>query len=54
VSLPDSASGSGAARSRLILGVDGGGSKTAALVASVDETGHMQILGRGIKFETCW
>ena len=37
VSLPDSQSDSSAGRSRLILGVDGGGSKTAALVAPVDE-----------------
>lgn len=33
---------------RLILGVDGGGSKTAALVASLDDAGHMMILGRGM------
>ncbi len=32
---------------RLVLGVDGGGSKTLALVASLDETGAMNILGRG-------
>ncbi|NNK99274.1 MAG: hypothetical protein HKO88_09500 [Xanthomonadales bacterium] len=34
-------------RSRLLLGVDGGGSKTAALLASVNERGDMQIIGRG-------
>ena len=32
---------------RLLLGVDGGGSKTLALIASVDENGQMNILGRG-------
>ncbi|MGB7453729.1 MAG: BadF/BadG/BcrA/BcrD ATPase family protein [Lysobacterales bacterium] len=47
VSLSDSQSDSSAVRSRLILGVDGGGSKTTAVVASLDETGFMQILGRG-------
>jgi len=34
-------------RPRLLLGVDGGGSKTAALVASLDEAGQLHILGRG-------
>ncbi|MDX2418513.1 MAG: hypothetical protein QNK19_13715 [Xanthomonadales bacterium] len=38
VSLADSLPDSSAGRSRLIVGVNGGGSKTAALVASVDET----------------
>ena len=33
--------------SRLVIGVDGGGSKTAALLASVDEKGEIVILGRG-------
>lgn len=33
---------------RLILGVDGGGSKTQALVAAVDAAGRMSILGRGM------
>jgi len=32
---------------RLLLGVDGGGSKTAALVASLDDSGQLRILGRG-------
>lgn len=32
---------------RYVLGVDGGGSKTMALVAVLDEAGHMDILGRG-------
>jgi len=36
-----------ASRSRLILGVDGGGSKTMALVAAVDDAGQINILGRG-------
>lgn len=36
-----------AARSRFVLGVDGGGSKTMALVGAVDESGQMVILGRG-------
>jgi len=31
----------------LMLGVDGGGSKTAALVALLDNSGHLHILGRG-------
>ena len=35
------------AGSRLILGVDGGGSKTAALVALLEESGQLTILGRG-------
>jgi len=34
--------------SRLILGVDGGGTKTMALVAEVDDTGQMTIIGRGL------
>ena len=33
-------------QSRLILGVDGGGTKTMALVAAVDDTGQMTIIGR--------
>ncbi len=33
--------------SRIVLGIDGGGSKTAALIAAVDDTGELQILGRG-------
>lgn len=33
--------------SSLILGVDGGGSKTAALVALLDASGQLTILGRG-------
>ncbi len=32
---------------RLILGVDGGGSKTTAVIASLDDTGNLQVLGRG-------
>jgi len=36
-----------AGRSRLLLGVDGGGSKTEALIASLDTSGQIQILGRG-------
>lgn len=32
---------------RYVLGVDGGGSKTMALVAALDESGQMVILGRG-------
>jgi N-acetylglucosamine kinase-like BadF-type ATPase len=32
---------------RLILGVDGGGSKTLALLAALDEAGKITILGRG-------
>lgn len=35
------------ARPRLLLGVDGGGSKTLALVAALDECAEMQVLGRG-------
>ena len=34
-------------RERLLLGVDGGGSKTAALVASLDDAGGIHVLGRG-------
>lgn len=34
-------------REPLLLGVDGGGSKTAALVASLDDAGGIHILGRG-------
>jgi len=33
--------------SRLLLGVDGGGSKTLALVAVLDEFDEMRVLGRG-------
>jgi len=36
------------ARTRLLLGVDGGGSKTAAIVATLDEAGEMTIRGRGL------
>jgi len=36
------------ARPRLLLGVDGGGSKTAAIVATLDESGQMTIRGRGL------
>jgi len=35
-------------RSQLILGVDGGGTKTMALAATVDDAGHMTIIGRGL------
>lgn len=35
-------------QSRLILGVDGGGTKTMALVAGVDDAGQMTIIGRGL------
>jgi len=34
-------------QSRYVLGVDGGGSKTMALVAELDESGQMTIIGRG-------
>lgn len=34
-------------KSRLILGIDGGGSKTAVRMASVDDAGHVQVLGEG-------
>ena len=34
-------------KSRLLLGVDGGGSKTAAMVATLDDSGQMTIRGRG-------
>lgn len=46
-SVPERVSSSLATGSRLILGVDGGGSKTAALVARLDASGQMSILGRG-------
>jgi len=36
------------ARPRLLLGVDGGGSKTAAIVATLDKAGQMTIRGRGL------
>ena len=36
-----------AGKSRLLLAVDGGGSKTLALVASLDENGLIDVLGRG-------
>ena len=36
-----------AAKTRYVLGVDGGGSKTMALVGALDESGQMVILGRG-------
>jgi len=32
---------------RILLGIDGGGSKTAALIASLDNTGKIDILGSG-------
>jgi len=32
---------------RLVLGIDGGGSKTAALIASVDESGELTVIGHG-------
>lgn len=35
-------------RPLLLLGVDGGGSKTAAAVASLDNSGQLTILGRGL------
>jgi len=35
-------------RPRLLLGVDGGGSKTAAMVATLDDSGKMTIRGRGL------
>lgn len=35
------------AKARLFLGVDGGGSKTAAVLASLDVTGEIRILGEG-------
>ena len=35
-------------QSRLLLGVDGGGSKTEALVAALDEDSRVQVLGRGL------
>jgi len=35
-------------KSRLLLGVDGGGSKTAAMVATLDDSGQMTIRGRGL------
>ncbi|MGB5292861.1 MAG: BadF/BadG/BcrA/BcrD ATPase family protein [Lysobacterales bacterium] len=44
---PEANIASSATGSRLILGVDGGGSKTAALVALLDESGQLSILGRG-------
>ena len=34
-------------RPRFLLGVDGGGSKTVALVAALDESGEIQVIGRG-------
>jgi len=34
-------------KNQILLGVDGGGSKTTALVASLDDKGSIQILGRG-------
>ncbi len=33
---------------QLLLGVDGGGSKTAAMVATLDDSGKMTIRGRGL------
>lgn len=41
---PDSRAGS---RSRLLLAVDGGGSKTLALIAALDASGQIVVLGRG-------
>jgi N-acetylglucosamine kinase-like BadF-type ATPase len=32
---------------RFLLGVDGGGSKTVALLAALDQSGEMKIIGRG-------
>ena len=32
---------------QMVLGIDGGGSKTAALIASLDEAGELNILGHG-------
>lgn len=32
---------------RIFLGVDGGGSKTAVLIASLTEAGQIQVPGRG-------
>jgi N-acetylglucosamine kinase-like BadF-type ATPase len=37
----------GAYGSQLLLGVDGGGSKTLALVATLDESSQISVLGRG-------
>jgi N-acetylmuramic acid 6-phosphate etherase len=37
-----------AARPTWVLGVDGGGTKTCAALAQIDETGQMSILGRGL------
>jgi N-acetylglucosamine kinase-like BadF-type ATPase len=34
-------------KSRLVLGVDGGGTKTEARLASLDQNGQLSILGRG-------
>ncbi len=31
----------------IVLGIDGGGSKTAALIASFDKDGKLNILGQG-------
>ena len=46
-SAPEQVRASPAAGARFILGVDGGGSKTAALVAVLEESGQLSILGRG-------
>jgi N-acetylglucosamine kinase-like BadF-type ATPase len=32
---------------QMVLGIDGGGSKTAALIASLDEAGELNVLGHG-------
>jgi len=36
-----------ASSNRILLGIDGGGSKTAALIASLDEAGQIHVLGQG-------
>lgn len=37
----------GLPENQLLLGVDGGGSKTAAVIASLDSNGNIHVLGRG-------
>ncbi len=44
---PDQSATQVAKNCRLLLGVDGGGSKTAALIATLDESGQICIRGRG-------
>lgn len=46
-SVPERVSSSQSTGCHLILGVDGGGSKTDALVARLDASGQLSILGRG-------